>query len=149
MCIIESHSTKVQKTLDVQLQMPSESKIPSLFLFDIQPEQVAPLQEILASMDQSLLLLTPMVRARLRSVNDQPFEKKGESINLREEERESRFRNRGMNLTFQDQLKASERVVKGVFDRPYAPNTNTLQVSLEKGLPKRLNIQMEISLRLR
>ena len=137
---------QMQHTLSSEIKKPEDSKIPSLFLFDVQDEQMPGIQSLVESFDIRFTKILPMVRARLRKVNDKSFEKGigRENAKSREEQREMAFRNRGFNLTYQDELSDSERVYRGPsMDGMYNPASNILpQISLEKRFAERLNLHI-------
>jgi putative ABC transport system permease protein len=115
---------------------------PSFFLFDIQDEQVLPLQKFIADEKQSLLALSPMVRARITKINDVDVLATNETKLTREEEREQQFKNRGMNLSYRDKLLASEtiisgREIKGIYNEQ---SDELPKVSIEKRFADRLKI---------
>lgn len=106
---------QIQKSLALEFEAPQVSEVPGLFIFDIQPEQVKPLETYLRGEGLALQALSPLVRARLTAVNAKPWEKELETgqFRTREEENETRFRNRGMNLTWRATLSESEKIVEG------------------------------------
>ncbi|MCB0357921.1 MAG: hypothetical protein KDD40_12980, partial [Bdellovibrionales bacterium] len=86
---------------------------PSLFIFDIQEEQLTDLQLVAKQNNFKYNSIAPMIRAKLTKVNGRNFEKlKDEEVfKTRESEREQRFRNRGMNLTYREKLSSSESLI--------------------------------------
>jgi len=138
---------QLEASLNEELKSPEQSKIPSLFLFDIQEEQVDILKEVTDTNQFQISQLSPMIRARLLAVNDKTFDKgKGRgSKNLsREEEREMRFRNRGFNLSYRSKPLASENIIKGTSSSgTYNEADGKLpEISLEKRFADRLDLQI-------
>lgn len=136
---------QIKANLQAEIARPPDSKVPSLFLFDIQGEQVGEIQKVLNEDKIPLNNLSPLIRARLVAVNDVPFSKgdgafsKSES---REQERESQFRNRGFNLSYRESLDASETIVEGQpLPATYNPESMP-EISLEKRFAERLNLHM-------
>lgn len=135
-----------------EFQIQKNSKLPSLFLFDIQDEQVSDLKKILIEENTELSNLSPMVRARIISVNDKPFEKNVSSnqvFKTREEETEARFRNRGFNLSYRDYLSPAEKITDGHFPVQKYDTTgkNIPEVSIEKKFAERLGFQLSDKLK--
>lgn len=136
---------QIQQSLEGELEHPEQSRLPSLFLFDIQEEQVPQLRSIVSSFDSHLQQISPLVRARLSLVNNQEFKKETSGSGFtREEERESRFRNRGFNLTYRDKLSDSESIVSGRdFAGPYQDGAGVMpEISLEKRFADRLGLKV-------
>lgn len=114
---------QLKNSLQAEFQFEGKSKIPSLFMFDIQDEQWPGLEKILAENEVQPLGRSPLVRARVLKVNGQDYERAldTQGFQTREEERDARFRNRGMNLSYREGLSSSEimiegRAFSGVFD---------------------------------
>lgn len=110
---------QLKNSLQAEFQVEGRGKIPSLFMFDIQDEQLPGVRELLAEKGVEPLGVSPLVRARILKVNGQDYERQIESqgFKTREEEREARFRNRGVNLSYRDELSTSEILVEG---RPFS-----------------------------
>lgn len=101
-----------------EFSVNKEVKLPGLFLFDIQDEQLNDLEKLVKSEGTTFTHVSPLVRARILSVNGVDFEKsihEDTSFKTREEEVEARFRNRGFNLSYRDQLSAAEKIIAGSF----------------------------------
>ena len=133
---------QIRHTLDEQLQRKEGSKLPGLFFFDIQSEQIEDLKALLAKNGLSPLRASPSVRASLLSVNGRPFDK-GEGISSqmsREKEREMRFRNRGLNLSYRKDLDESEKIIKGTH-LPHRPG-ELPSISLEDRFADRLGLHL-------
>jgi putative ABC transport system permease protein len=133
---------QIQKSLEEEVRQPRVSEVPSLFLFDIQPEQEEPLQTFIRARGASLNFITPLIRGRLEQVNGKRFEKNTEEsrLNTREDESESRMRNRSFNLTYRDALTESEKIVAG---RPFSPNVGEVaEISVEQRFAKRLHLRL-------
>lgn len=118
-----------------------ERRHPSLFLFDIQEDQLNQLNSLLQSMSIETMQSSPMIRARLSTVNGVPFEKanRNDEALTREQENENRFRNRGFNLTYRQSLSESETLVAG---SPFNAQAKTPEVSLEKRFADRLDLKL-------
>lgn len=129
--------------LDVKVQGEFELKEekPALFVFDIQEEQIDELIQIAQDLGTPLEAITPMVRARLETVNGKTFERKKRDVKLRDEtNEEDRLRNNALNLTSRDFLSPSERIIKGKDFSEY-PQDRAL-VSLEARWAQRMNVAL-------
>lgn len=137
---------QIQTTLTKEVERPSGVKIPSLFLFDIQDEQVPAIREIVASTNNDLIYVSPMIRARLIRVNDEPFVKANRNNKplTREEENENRSRNRGYNLTYREKLSDSETIIEGPpIEGRFDPAKQKLPyLSLETRFAERLKLKI-------
>lgn len=124
----------------------TEQHRPSLFLFDIQEEQVSQLKSFIAENEADLIDLSPMVRGRLRKVNSQDFVPRRHSggRQTREEERAEQFQNRGLNLTFRGHLNASEEVIAGRFfeGKHHWQSGQMGEVSLERRYAERMGLEL-------
>ncbi len=118
------------------------SNLPSLFLFDIQDEQVDPLKGIVKQNNKEISQLSPIVRSRILKINDVPYERKVDfnAFKTREEERDARFRNRGVNLTYRNKLSTSETLVAGIPLGDYKGEVPGL--SLEEKYAQRMGIKL-------
>jgi putative ABC transport system permease protein len=120
-------------------ELETPTKLPSLFLFDIQDDQLFPLQEKLKAENLGLENLSPLVRARLLAINGQAFERSAdkEGFRTREEENEARFRNRGFNLSYREKLSDAEEIIEG---RPFSGSGE--EISLEYRFADRVGIKI-------
>ena len=67
---------QLKTTLTNEFESPNKSKVPSFFLFDIQSDQMKPIDSYLESKNIPINVSAPMIRAKLLSVNDKAFEKR-------------------------------------------------------------------------
>lgn len=118
-------------------------QLPDLFLFDIQDEQRQTLQKFLVDRGHELKNVSPLIRARILSVNGVPYERMEEqSVRTRESEQERRMRNRGVNLSFREGLFDSEEIVAGKpFSRDFAEN-EPVEISVEKWFAERIGLSL-------
>jgi putative ABC transport system permease protein len=122
-----------------------DSKKPSLFVFDIQEEQMEPLVELARKNQSPLAFVTPMIRARLEKVNGKKFvrDKKAYDFRSREEDEDARFRNNSINLTYRGYLTDAEKIIEGEpFPSGGAPETRPAWVSIEKRWSQRMNVDL-------
>lgn len=137
---------QLKNSLQAEFQIGTRSKIPSLFMFDIQDEQVSGVQKVLENNNVKPLGLSPLVRARILKVNGQDYERKIETqgFKTREEEREARFRNRGVNLSYRSDLSETESIVEGrpfsgVFD---SSKQQRAELSVEYRFAERMGLRL-------
>ncbi len=105
----------IKKSIVEEVRPEISSKIPSVFMFDIQMDQKDELIKIVKEKVGQDLDMTPLVRSRILKINDQSYERVEEQgfFKTRESENEARFRNRGVNLTYKANLQESETLLKG------------------------------------
>ena len=135
---------QLEHGLQGELSTKDKKDLPSLFLFDIQPEQVDEVKEFLAENKTSMLSLSPMIRGRIKKVNNKEFQKEDEQNNFmesREDERARRFRSRGINVSYRDGLGRGEKIIAGKdFSGDYKEGIP--EVSLEKRYAKRMGLKI-------
>ena len=124
-----------------------ESKLPKLFLFDIQEDQVEPLVNLLDEKGKPLRNLTPWVRGKLLKVKGEDFEKiadKNPESTDPDDQRRNRFRNRGFNLSYRDHLLESEEILDGrMVTSEYDPNsTRPVEISVEQKYAESLDLDL-------
>ena len=134
---------QLAQVMKSELVMEGKNERPSLFLFDIQPEQVEPLQSFIDASPAKIQNMSPLIGARLIKI-------KGESVNVevdgfgREAERARNFRNRTLNLSARDGLSSSEKLVSGRdFSGRYdAVESRVVEASLEVRYAQRLGLDL-------
>lgn len=136
-----------QLKVSLQYEMASPtSSLPSLFLFDIQDDQIQGVRKFLGDKQIQLQSESPLIRARILKVNDADFEKasEGSQFKTREEETEARFRNRGFNLSYREGLSESESLVAGrAFSGQYNSESGELpEISVEEKFADRLGFKI-------
>ena len=135
---------QIYQGLQEEVSRPDDFRIPSLFLFDIQQEQMETLQKTLVSEKVNLNYLSPMVRARLEKVNGKNFVYSDKVALTREQERQQSFRRRNLNLSYRTELSDSEHIVEG---RMLATNYDwdsgkPAEVSLEVRYAERMGLKL-------
>jgi putative ABC transport system permease protein len=137
---------QLKVSLKEDLAAPQNLKLPSLFLFDIQDEQLEPLKKFLAERKLSLAQVSPMIRARIIKVNDVPYERAAEEgqFRTREDESKARFRNRSVNLTYRDRLSDSETLKEGRdFSGRFDPQSKKpAELSVEYRFADQMNLNL-------
>jgi putative ABC transport system permease protein len=105
---------QIKSVLEEELSRPNGVKVPSLFLFDIQDEQVVGLQSLLKENSTELDFLSPMVQARLSKINGEAIKEEAEdAMESQEDDRRRRMRNRTYNLSYRSEFSSSENLVSG------------------------------------
>lgn len=135
----------LQQSIESEIAMGREASLPSLFLFDIQDEQAKKLATFFKEEQKiKLLSLSPIIRSRIKKVNGEEIKVETEAALTREQEREQRFRNRGTNLSYRDELSESETIVEGKpFPGPYKEGKQKFPfVSIEARYADRMGIEL-------
>ena len=135
---------QIYQGLQEEVSRPDDFRIPSLFLFDIQQEQMETLQKTLNFEKVNINYLSPMVRARLEKVNGKNFVYSDKVALTREQERQQSFRRRNLNLSYRTELSDSEHIVEG---RMLATNYDwdsgkPAEVSLEVRYAERMGLKL-------
>ncbi|HIM99697.1 MAG TPA: FtsX-like permease family protein, partial [Deltaproteobacteria bacterium] len=136
---------QIYQGLQEEVSRPEDYRIPSLFLFDIQPDQIDDLQSVLVQENAQLNYLSPMVRASLEKVNGEAFESNNDEAPVtREQEREQHIRRHIFNLSYRTELSNAEYIVSG---KALAINydwesTVPAEVSLEQKFAERMRLKL-------
>ena len=135
---------QMQESLAREINAPDKtSRLPSLFLFDIQDEQKENLKVLLKENKLQLRKIMPLVTARLLSLNGESFDK-GQGIGstsfTREKQREMHLRNRSFNLS----EGLAQNLLKGeAFEDSYNAQTQKWPyISVEHRFAKRMGFQI-------
>ncbi|HVN39824.1 MAG TPA: FtsX-like permease family protein [Myxococcota bacterium] len=146
--LLQGLAPQLRASLARDLEAPDESGLPSLFLFDIQPEQREALAAHVAARGARLTRVSPLVRARLTTLRGEPVRDRdaGEAPAARarfarDGDDARRLRTRGYNLSYRDELAPGERLLAG---RPFSPGgargDGPAEISLEQGFAERLGV---------
>lgn len=131
----------IEKGIKNEFVAPKSLEQPSLFLVDIQEEQLNDLSKFLSSNSLSLMKKSPTIRARLAKVNDAEFTKQvPKKATTREEETEQRFKNRGFNLSYKIQIDSQDKIISSLNNNEI--NQNYSPLSIEERFAKRLDLKL-------
>lgn len=128
-----------------EVTTPKGYEQPSLFLVDIQEDQLDELKSLIKNQGTDLEYVSPMIRARLTSLNGKSFERYDPSKPLtREQQKERWLKVRGHNLSFRPKLTKTEKIVDGQdFSGTYDwKSGNPAEVSLEMRFAERLGLEV-------
>ncbi len=105
---------QIRNSIDSEIRLDPKEKRPALFLFDIQEEQIDGLGSLLKSLNTKLEFQSPMVRARLVNINDQPVkDRQQDNTATREQEFEQQNLSRTYNLSYRAATSTSETIDSG------------------------------------
>ena len=124
-----------------------ESKLPKLFLFDIQEDQLDELQETLRLSGKPLQNITPWVRGKLIEIKGEKYEnlaKQDRDFENPEDQRRNNFRNRGFNLSYRNHLLTSEEILRGrMVQMNYDQNSSRpAEISIEQKYAESLDLDL-------
>ncbi len=135
----------IEKSVNQEFTIESDSK-PSLFLFDIQDEQVEKLKSFFSEQKIEVQALSPMIRGKLMRINESQYKADDDSttrFRTREEENDSRFRQRMMNLSWAEGFNSSETLVSGQhFGESVKLESDETAISVEKRFASRLGLKL-------
>ncbi|WP_370262141.1 ABC transporter permease [Limnobacter sp.] len=124
----------VQGDLIDRWQEAVPANAPNRFVFNIQPDQVASVQQQLQAASSETVKLYPMVRGRLSAINGQVI-----TADTFTDDRARNTVERELNLSFADQLPSHNTIAQGQW---FNAQPGLAQVSVEDGVAKRLGIGM-------
>ncbi len=138
--------TQMESSLKEEFVSANADRRPDIFLFDLQDSQHEAFNQLVKNNNIQLSQLSPMIRGRLIKINDKEVERKNleeEKFTTREEENEERFKTRGINLSYKDQLSWSESLIEGKwFNNKCDESIAICEVSLEESYARRMNVKM-------
>jgi putative ABC transport system permease protein len=108
---------------------------PNYFLVNVQPSELQPLRELLASNGLAAADLHPMIRGRITAINGRQARPEDMS-NPRGASRVVR----GFNLSFTSRLNKDNRIVAGKFWPEQGPTSS--EMSMEKGMAEAMGLQL-------
>lgn len=120
-----------------------DSSIPQLFVFDIQDDQVESVTSFFQGYGGTVNHLSPMVRARLESINDEPIEsRKMDFEGEGEQQQRESLQARTQNLSYRSQLSSAETIIKGQYPSENFSGEGLPALSIEEGFAKRVNVKL-------
>lgn len=136
--------SQVENSIKNDLLSGNSTERADLFVFDLQENDLEKFQQITHQHNFKTQTISPMIRARFTKVNGKNLSQDEEQLyQTRESENEERFRNRGVNLSYRENLAPSERVVEGSSTLQNCKTTGEpCELSLELNYAKRLGIKL-------
>jgi len=143
-----SIAPQLRGVLDDRMQAPERGALPSLFLFDIQPEQREALSAHVAARGARLERISPMVRARLDAIDGEPVATRTSDPLSPGSDQSRRLQTRRYNLTYRERLTPSETLREGRdFSGRYPRGEGSLpEISLELDFARRLGVGLGATL---
>lgn len=129
----------LQTSLERLLAVERREDLPNLFVIDIQPDQRSNVLATLGSSEVSGLELSPMISARIGSVNGSRVDQSRIQRDDAQRTWEDRMRTREYFLSYRAEPIASERVTQGTF---WNGRPATQEASIDEGLAKNLGVRL-------
>lgn len=124
----------IQRTLLAQLEVSEARQSPNIVLFDIQPDEIDPVTQIVRDKELPVLDSVPIVTMRLASVNERTVDE------MRADSTATWAHRREYRVTYRDYLTESEKVVEGAFIGKADPDDPVAPVSLDQDVARNLNV---------
>ena len=125
---------QLQEGIIEEIERPDSSRIPTFFIFDIQEEQVQGLKDLVIQQGFKLENLSPMVRARLSTINGQVYKGQFRFDSIRDKDMERMLRARIHNLSYLFTDQPVDNIIDGspLLGRYDPLEDKPVQISLEK-----------------
>jgi len=126
----------VQKTLLGQIEIAGGADRPNVVMFDIQPDQIDAVIDIVAENELPVIARVPIVTMRLTAVNAQSVDamREDSTVDL------SWAHRREYRSTYRDYLNESEQVIEGEFIGEAPPGEEVVPISIEQEIADDLNV---------
>ncbi len=124
----------IQRTLLAQLEVSEARQSPNIVLFDIQPDEIDPVTQIVRGKELPVLDSVPIVTMRIASVNGRTVDE------MRADSTATWAHRREYRVTYRDYLTESEKVVEGAFIGKAAPDDPVAPVSLDQDVARNLDV---------
>lgn len=105
----------IEASLQRTIAIDERDELPNLFLIDVQPQQRAGVEAILAEHDAQDVRLEPMIAARIAAVNGQSIDRTGVEQDAVERTWEDRMRTREYFVSYRSELAPNEELTAGQF----------------------------------
>jgi len=136
----------LNQSLKNEFDLAQSGNRPSLFMFDIQEDQINTLKSFVEKINVENFFSAPIIRGKLLKINgvDHSLVKRNQNVQLtREEEFERATQSRMINLTYRDHLLPFEKVISGKFSQRACIDPNQIcEISLEEQYAKRMNLNI-------
>ena len=129
----------VQQTLLNQIQVTGGEDRPNMVFFDIQPDQLEPVSEIVSETGLPVLEKVPLVTMRLKQVKDRTIE------SLREDSTRGSYtwaHRREYRSSYRSEMNDAETLVEGEFIGSVAPDARHVPVSIEQDVADELDVAL-------
>ena len=125
---------QLQEGIIEEIERPDSSRVPTFFIFDIQEEQVQGLENLVIQQGFELENLSPMVRARLSTINGQVYKGQFRFDSIRDKDMERMLRARIHNLSYLFTDQPVDNIIEGspLLGRYDPLGDKPVQISLEK-----------------
>jgi putative ABC transport system permease protein len=129
----------VRTTLLREIQGSGAAGRPNLIFFDIQDDQIDPLERAAAAAGSPVVERAPIVTMRIRSVRGMTVEKiqAGKGVRIPDWALRREYRS-----TFRARLSPTEKVVQGAFAGRAEPGAGPVPVSVEEGLAREMQLHL-------
>ena len=136
---------QIDQSLRNEFTSSDEKRRPDVFMFDLQDSDYEQFMKIAKENQFNITMMSPMIRARLISINGEKTSERveaGESnFQTREEQSSNQMRNRGVNLSYRSHLSWSETIVEGQFNGADCKQ-EICEVSLEQSYARRIKAKL-------
>ena len=129
----------LQTSLEQLLALERRDDLPNLFVIDIQPDQRASVEALLARRGVSGLELNPMISARIGAVNGRSIDQSNVERDDAQRSWEDRMRTREYFVSYRGQAIESERVTRGTF---WSGRPTAQEASLDEGVARSLGVEL-------
>ena len=129
----------LEASIQQELGMQNKKDTPNHFILDVQPYQYKKVLKILKEYRAKNIQLSPMLTARILSINGKGIyeDQKNMELDSTEQSWAERLRSREHYLVFRDHLLHSERVTKGFF---WQGKTTSQELSVEERWAKNMKV---------
>ncbi|HEY0966567.1 MAG TPA: FtsX-like permease family protein [Opitutaceae bacterium] len=126
-------------TLVAQIENTGGENRPNLLFFDIQDDQIGPLERILAEQSAPIVAKAPIITMKVRSL-------KGRTVEEILKDNTSRLPSwtlrREYRSTYRSQLAATETLLEGTFTGRVEPGVEVVPISLERDLARDMQLTL-------
>jgi len=129
----------VRTTLLGEIRASGAAGRPNLIFFDIQDDQIDPLERVAAAAGSPAVERAPIVTMKIRSVRGMTVERIQADKALKIPDWALR---REYRSTFRGKLSSTEKVVQGVFAGRADPGSGPVPVSVEEGLAREMQLHL-------
>lgn len=136
---------QIDQSLRNEFTSSDEKRRPDVFMFDLQDADYEEFNKQAIDNHFKITMMSPMIRARLLSINGEKTSERIEvgenNFQTREEQSSNQMRNRGVNLSYRKELSWSETIVEGKFNGNDC-HTDICEVSLEQSYARRIKAKL-------